>query len=132
MSKAQSFGIDCGATKIMAQSVLYDSKSQIIMPGNLCYEYSYSESSSWNPNFKPIPIEIQRAELRSCVFNIQDSEKIQASAIVDIIKHLISKLKTKNFALSLKILFSFLQLIKSTLLLNFEFSKLIKVELSDK
>ena len=99
MSKAQSFGIDCGATKIMAQSVLYDSKSQIIMPGHLRYEYNYSESSLWNPSFKPIPLEIQRTELKSGILNIQESENIQASAIIDTIKQLISKLKTKDFAL---------------------------------
>ena len=99
VSSNQIFGIDCGATKIMAQSVLYDSKSQIIMPGHLSYEYNYSESSSWNPNFKPIPLEIQRAELKSGVFNIQKSENLQATAIIDTIKQLISKLKIKDFAL---------------------------------
>ena len=96
MSKAQKFGIDCGATKIMAQSVLYDSKSQIIMPGHLCYEYNYSESSLWNPSFKPIPLEIQRTELKSGILNIQESENIQASAIIDTIKQLISKLKREK------------------------------------
>ena len=64
MSKSQKFGIDCGATKVMAQSVIYDSKSQIIQPADLNFEYNYSDSSFWNPNFIPIPLEIQKAELQ--------------------------------------------------------------------
>ena len=99
MSKSQKFGIDCGATKVMAQSVIYDSTSQIIQPTDLNFEYNYSYSSFWNPNFIPIPLEIQKNELKNGVLNIKKAERIQASAIVEIIKQLISKLNSKDIAL---------------------------------
>ena len=99
MSKSQKFGIDCGATKVMAQSVIYDSKSQIIKPAGLNFEYNYSDCSFWNPNFIPIPLEIQKAELENGVFDIKKTERMQASAIVKIIKQLISKLRSKDIAL---------------------------------
>jgi len=99
VSKSQKFGIDCGATKIMAQSVIYDSKSKIIKPAGLNFEYSYSDYSFWDPDFIPTPLEIQKTELENGVFDIKKTERTQASAIVKIIKQLVSKLKSKDIAL---------------------------------
>ena len=99
MSKSQKFGIDCGATKVIAQSVLYDAKSQIIKPAHLNFECNYSDSSFWDPDFIPIPLKVQKTELENGVFNIKETERRQASAIIEIIKQLISKLKSKDIAL---------------------------------
>ena len=38
------FGIDCGATKVMAQSAFYDRKSNLVTPGKENLEFNYSDS----------------------------------------------------------------------------------------
>jgi len=96
MSNTQIFGIDCGASKVMAQSALYNSKSNIISPGKINFEYKYSSYPEWDPNFIPVPIEIQKKELNKGVLNIQKNEKYQSQVILRTIKKVISKIQSDS------------------------------------
>ena len=51
------FGIDCGATKVMAQSAFYDKKSNLVTPGKENLEFNYSDSINWDQYFTPKSIE---------------------------------------------------------------------------
>jgi len=99
VSSEQRFGIDCGATKVMAQSILYDTRSKTVSPGRINFEYNYSSFPSWDPKFIAIPLKTQRAEIEETLLNIKQAEQSQALVIINTIKRVISEIKSKDIAL---------------------------------
>jgi len=99
VSRHQIFGIDCGASKVMAQSAIYDSKSNLISPDKINLEYNYSTSNDWDPNFNPVPIKIQIKEQKNEIFNLTKEEKIQSKIIIKTIQKIISKIKSTSIGL---------------------------------
>ena len=93
------FGIDCGATKVMAQSAFYDKKSNLITPGKENLEFNYSDSINWDSYFTPKSIETQKKELDYGQIKIARDEKKQAEVIVKTIALVLSKIKSKNYGI---------------------------------
>ena len=86
------FGIDCGATKVMAQSAFYDKKSNLVTPGKENLEFNYSDSINWDSYFTPKSIETQKKELDYGQIKIARDEKKQAEVIVKTIALVLSKI----------------------------------------
>ncbi len=93
------FGIDCGATKVMAQSAFYNKKSKVISPGKENLEFNYSDSINWDSYFAPKSIETQKNELNYGQVKIGRDEKKQAEVIVETIELALTKIKSKNYGI---------------------------------
>jgi hypothetical protein len=87
-------GIDCGATKVMVQTALFDRKSNRVTPANTHFEYSYSDHSSWNENFLPINLDIQRNEYSDGSISLTEAEINQGNVIIETIQKAISYTNT--------------------------------------
>ena len=92
-------GIDCGATKVMVQTTLFDRKSNRVTPANTHFEYSYSDHSSWNENFLPINLDIQRNEYSDGSISLTEAEINQGSVIIETIQKAISDTNTDSAGL---------------------------------
>ena len=85
MSDDLVLGIDCGATKVMAQSGILCSKTNKISPGSFHKEYLYSDHPDWNPQFDPVPIATQKIEYSSHNISLTQSEVKQGKVITETI-----------------------------------------------
>ena len=85
MSDDLILGIDCGATKVMAQSGVLCSKTNKISPGSFHKEYLYSDHPDWNPQFNPVPIATQKTEYSSHNISLTQSEIKQGKVITETI-----------------------------------------------
>ena len=85
MSDDLLLGIDCGATKVMAQSGILCPKTNKISPGSFHKEYLYSDHPDWNPQFDPVPIATQKIEYSSHNISLTQSEIKQGRVITETI-----------------------------------------------
>jgi len=74
-------GVDCGATKVMVQSGVLCPDSSKIIPGPIHEEYHYSDHPSWDNNFLPVPLDIQRDEYSSNNITLKMEEIEQGNVI---------------------------------------------------
>jgi len=89
-------GVDCGATKILAQSAIYNPESGLVSPGDFHREIKYADDSSWNINFDSVQLDIQKQEATEGTINLSDSEIMQGNVIVKMIDSVLSQCK-KDF-----------------------------------
>jgi hypothetical protein len=93
MANREIIGIDCGATKVIAQSATYDSKTGLVSPGEFHHEINYSDHPNWNAKFVPVHLDIQRQELSEGNIFITEPEMDQGDVIVETIKAVISEIE---------------------------------------
>lgn len=79
-------GIDCGATKVMAQSALFDAETGLVSPGEFHREINYANHPNWNSNFIPVHLDIQRQEFSEGTINLTEPEMDQGDVIVETIQ----------------------------------------------
>ena len=79
-------GIDCGATKVLVQSAMVDSETGMVSPGEFQLEKAYAKHSSWNLNFIPIHLDIQRQEFLEGTINLTEPEMDQGDVMVETIR----------------------------------------------
>lgn len=90
MTDSTYIGIDCGATKVMVQSAIFDSKSGLVSPGDFHLEINYANHPHWNSNFIPVHLDIQRQEYAEGMINLTEPEMDQSDVIVETIKSVIT------------------------------------------
>ena len=83
-------GIDCGASKILVQSANLNSNKTKISKGKFYKEYLYSSHPEWDPNFQPIPLNIQIKENKDKCILINKAEKKQGDVIVTLLQSVIA------------------------------------------
>ncbi len=84
-------GLDGGGTKIMAQSVSFDSEAGLVSPGEFHLEVNYSDSPNWNPKFIPVHLDLQRKEYSQRNICLLEQEMDQGEVIVETIQNVISE-----------------------------------------
>ena len=99
MDKNKIIGIDCGATKIMAQSCIYSAESQLISPSNFHFEQRYAENPDWDPNYKPMSLAQQQHEFHNSNITLNNAELKQSKVIIKTIQKVISDSKSKMIGL---------------------------------
>ena len=82
MNKTKILGIDCGATKIIAQSCFFNNHNSIITPDTFQIEISYSDNPNFDRKFIPISIDKQKKEAAQGEYNISKEEIYQSDAIM--------------------------------------------------
>ena len=97
-------GIDCGASKVLLQSAKINSSRTIISKGQYCKEYVYSSHPDWDPNYRPIPLDVQNFyilnEIKDNIkYFIQDNnlEKITLLITENLKKTMIEKFREIYF-----------------------------------
>ena len=93
MANREIIGIDCGATKVIAQSATYDSKTDLVSPGEFHHEINYSGHPNWNAKFVPVHLDIQRQEYFEKNIDLTQPEIDQGDVIVETIKAVISEIE---------------------------------------
>ena len=94
MSNTLFLGLDGGATKILAQICEFDLESSLITPIGKQIEFSYGDSSNFDPTFKPTELLKQQKESKNNIFNFSKKEIKQSSSIIDtIVKIILSSVK---------------------------------------
>ncbi len=99
MVNRQLLGIDCGGTKVLAQSASFDSETGLVSPGEFHLEVNYSDSPNWNPNFIPIHLDLQRQEFSERNIFLTEPEMDQGDVIVETIKNVIFKSESDSIGL---------------------------------
>ena len=99
MVNRQLLGIDCGGTKVLAQSASFDSKTGLVSPGEFHLEVNYSDSPNWNPNFIPIHLDLQRQEFSERNIFLTEPEMDQGDVIVKTIQNVIFKSESDSIGL---------------------------------
>lgn len=99
MANKKIIGIDCGATKIMAQSCIYSDESQLIYPSKFHFELKYEQYPGWDSNFKPISLSQQQHEYSNSKIKLSNSEIKQGLVIINAIKKIISLSRSKRIGL---------------------------------
>ena len=89
MDDSYILGIDCGGTKVMAQSVTYNSITGLVSPGEFQLEVNYSDSPKWNSKFIPVHLDLQRQEFSEGNIYLTQSEMDQGDVIVETIQDII-------------------------------------------
>ena len=84
-------GVDCGATKVLIQSAIFDPESNNISPGKIYQEFLYSNHPNWDKNFLPVSLDIQRNEYKIGKISINNSEIIQGNIIIETIQQALSQ-----------------------------------------
>ena len=93
MSNNLLAGIDCGATKVLIQSAIFDKNTENISPGKISKEFFYSDHPKWNKKFLPIPLNIQKNEFDKNKISLKNSERNQARIIIDTIHKAMNHVK---------------------------------------
>ena len=91
MVNRQLLGIDCGGTKVLAQSASFDSETGLVSPGEFHLEVNYSDSPNWNPKFISVHLDLQRQEFAEGNICLTEPEMDQGDVIVETIQNVISK-----------------------------------------
>ena len=91
MADSHILGIDCGGTKVMAQSASFNSESGLVSPGEFYLEENYSDSPNWNPKFISVHLDLQRQEFAAGNICLTEPEMDQGDVIVETIQNVISK-----------------------------------------
>jgi len=91
MANLHFTGIDCGGTKVMAQSATFNSESGLVSPGEFQLEENYSDSPNWNPKFISVHLDLQRQEFAEGNICLTEPEMDQGDVIVETIQNVISK-----------------------------------------
>ena len=91
MANLHFTGIDCGGTKVMAQSATFNSESGLVSPGEFHLEENYSDSPNWNPKFISVHLDLQRQEFAEGNICLTEPEMDQGDVIVETIQNVISK-----------------------------------------
>ena len=99
MVNRQLLGIDCGGTKVLAQSASFDSETGLVSPGEFHLEVNYSDSPNWNPNFIPIHLDLQRQEFSKRNIFLTEPEMDQGDVIVETIQNVIFKSESDSIGL---------------------------------
>ena len=99
MADAYSLGIDCGGTKVMAQSVTYNSITDLVSPSEFQLEVNYSDSPKWNSKFIPVHLDVQRQEFYEKNIYLTQLEIDQGDVIVKTIQDIISKSPSDSIGL---------------------------------
>ena len=99
MVNRQLLGIDCGGTKVLAQSASFDSETGLVSPGEFHLEVNYSDSPNWNPNFIPIHLDLQRQEFSERNIFLTEPEMDQGNVIVETIQNVIFKSESDSIGL---------------------------------
>ena len=99
MVNRQLLGIDCGGTKVLAQSASFDSETGLVSPGEFHLEVNYSDSPNWNPNFIPIHLDLQRQEFSERNIFLTEPEMDQGDVIVETIQNVIFKSESDSIGL---------------------------------
>ena len=93
-------GIDCGATKILAQPVSIDPISKNVSPVDNLVEMNYEIHPDWDPDFIPVDLDIQRKEFSEKTINLTESEKKQGTVIINSIRKVISNIDSTFISIS--------------------------------
>ena len=99
MADSYILGIDCGGTKVMAQSVTYNSLTGLVSPGEFQLEVNYSDSPKWNSKFIPVHLDLQRQEFSKGNIYLTQPEIDQGDVIVETIQNIISKSESDSIGL---------------------------------
>ena len=99
MADSYTLGIDCGGTKVLAQSGTYNSITDLISPGEFQIEVNYSDSPSWNSKFIPVHLDLQRQEFSEGNIYLTQPEIDQGNVIVETIQDIISKSESDSIGL---------------------------------
>ena len=99
MADSHALGIDCGGTKVMAQSVKYNSITGLVSPGDFQLEVNYSDSPKWNSKFIPVHLDLQRQEFSEGNIYLTQLEMDQGDVIVETIQDIISKSESDSIGL---------------------------------
>ena len=99
MNKGLFAGIDCGATKVLLQSAIYDNVSNKVFPTKIQKEFLYSDHPKWINDFIPISIDIQRSEYSNNNICLSGEEMIQGEVIIEIIKRIIAEVNNHSVGL---------------------------------
>ena len=99
MADSYTLGIDCGGTKVMAQSVTYNSITGLVSPGEFQLEVNYSDSPKWNSKFIPVHLDLQRQEFSEGFIYLTQPEMDQGNVIVETIQNIISKSESDSIGL---------------------------------
>ena len=99
MADSYILGIDCGGTKVMAQSVTYNSRTGLVSPGEFQLEVNYSDSPKWNSKFIPVHLDLQRQEFSVGNIYLTQPEMDQGNVIVEAIRDIISKSESNSIGL---------------------------------
>ncbi len=99
MADSYILGIDCGGTKVMAQSVTYNSRTGLVSPGEFQLEVNYSDSPKWNSKFIPVHLDLQRQEFSEGNIYLTQPEMDQGNVIVETIQNIISKSESDSIGL---------------------------------
>ncbi|MEC9376783.1 MAG: hypothetical protein VYC00_01630, partial [Candidatus Neomarinimicrobiota bacterium] len=89
-------GVDCGATKLMAQSVIFDQNTKMIIPDNFHIELSYSDHPNWNSGFIPVHLDLQRQEFSKGNICLSETETNQGNVIIETIQQVINRSGTNS------------------------------------
>ena len=92
MADSHILGIDCGGTKVMAQSASFNSESGLVSPGEFYLEENYSDSPNWNPKFISVHLDLQRQEFAAGNICLTEAEMNQGDVMVETIKTVISEI----------------------------------------
>ena len=99
MADSYILGIDCGGTKVMAQSVTYNSRTGLVSPGEFQLEVNYSDSPKWNSKFIPVHLDLQRQEFSEGNIYLTQPEIDQGNVIVETIQDVISNTESDSIGL---------------------------------
>ena len=92
MADFDILGIDCGGTKVLAQSASFNSESDLVSPGEFHLEKNYSDHPNWNSNFFPVHLDLQRQEFAAGNICLTEPEMDQGDVIVETINSVISEI----------------------------------------
>ena len=96
MNNLLLFGLDGGATKVLAQTCIIDNKSSLIKPIGNFIETLYNRSITFNPNFLPVSLIQQQIEASEKNYCITEQEVIQSESINNTIADTISSIKSND------------------------------------
>jgi len=89
-------GVDCGATKLMAQSVIFDQNTKMVIPDSFHIELSYSDHPNWNSGFIPVHLDLQRQEFSKGNICLSETETNQGNVIIETIQQVINRSGTES------------------------------------
>ena len=93
MNNLLLFGLDGGATKVLAQTCIIDNKSSLIKPIGNFIETLYNRSITFNPSFSPVSLIQQQIEASEKDYYITEQEVSQSESINNTIADTISSIK---------------------------------------
>ena len=99
LNNDEIIGVDCGASKVLVQSCVFDSKKSLISPGLIHQEYFFSDHPDWNNNYHPVQIKNQIQENIENRIRLRNIEKKQGDVIVQTINNIINKFSNIDFGI---------------------------------